>query len=245
MISMRFSAYRFWFLLALGLALPAAAQFLPPEHAAAMPPGGPPQGGPPGPSSPAADPMRLLLDSVQVQTALGLSEEKQQALERIRQDFQAGQRAAANSGPAAQRDLERQIRNQGGAIDQILSPEQLQRLRQLMLRLEGPCLAIRDRDFIQKMELNREQQLGIATLCRQIDREIHRGVHPAAPGIETDCATARAMQTRVERVRLQGQVRIEGLLSESQRDTLNQLQGPEIVIEPLLPPSCRRAADGG
>ena len=123
--------------------------------------------------------------------------------------------------------------------------EQLQRLRQIMLQIEGPCLAARDRHFIQEMALDREQQLGMATICRQIDREIHLGGAGSGAPDSKDCARSRAMQRRVERVRLQGQVRIEGLLSESQRAKLKQMQGPEIAIEPLLPPSCSSASAGG
>lgn len=228
------------------IALPATAQLLPPETPVQSPPNGrPPPGArfaPPGGGglSPGSDPTMLLANSPRVQAELGLSEDQIQRLRQTEHRFRSRHHKIAQAADESSKaDMEHRIRTDRGAIDQILTPEQLQRLRQIMLRLEGPCLAIHDRHFAREMRLNREQQQEIASICRQVAMDIRKAIRPPMPG-EDACTASLSIRTRIERRQLQGDVRIEGLLSQQQRDKLEQMQGPEIALEPMLPPPCRR-----
>lgn len=250
-------------LLVLGLAaciVPAAlAQFITPEHpayapAGGMPPAGallgpppggpggpPPPGGPPGGGgrSPGSDPTLLLANSPAVQSDLGLSEDQIRRLRQTEQGFRKQQQDQGETLDASARaDLERQVRTSGGTIDQILTTDQLQRLKQIMLQMEGPCLAINDPYFIREMSLGRAQQREIVGICRRNTMEIRRAIRPPQSA-EDACAAALAVRTRIQRTQLQGEVQIEGLLSQQQRDKLAQMQGPAVTLEPMLPPPCR------
>ena len=229
------------------IALPAVAQFMPPENSVQSPQHETPRpGAPVGPSpsshSPGSDPTMLLANSPRVQAELGLSEDQIQRLRHAERKFRNRHQATVQTGDASSKtNLEQQLRADRSAIDQILTANQLRRLQQIMLRLEGPCLAIHDRHFTQELGLNRGQQQEITGICRQLAMDLRGALRPPMSE-ENACTVALAMRTRIERKRLQGDVQIKGLLSQQQREKLEQMQGPEITLEPMLPPPCKRSA---
>ncbi len=225
------------------LSMAAVGQFLPPDQN--PPPFRPPLSarpvpGPPGAHPPEADPLRLLINSPAVQRELALTEEQIRRLQQTEQQFRKVQEHFARNSSAAERAaLAQRVRAQGGAIDQILQPKQLQRLQQIMLQQWGPCLAIHDPYFISKMALTAAQTKEIQAICRRMAQDIRQLGRNVGKG---SCRQALAERIRAERIQLQTQVHIESLLSQSQRQQLAALEGEPITLEPRLPPVCRQEA---
>jgi hypothetical protein len=183
----------------------------------------------------------MLTNSPRVQAELGLSEDQIQRLRDTEHEFHDRFHETARADNASSKaDLEHRIRAARGAVDQILTVAQLRRLQRIMLRVEGPCLAIHDRHFAREMDLSREQQQEIASICRQVAMDIRKAIGAPRPGQDA-CTASLGIRTRIERIKLQGDIRIEGLLLQEQREKLDRIQGPEITLEPMLPLPCRRS----
>jgi hypothetical protein len=226
------------------IALPAAAQPLALTPTAQLPrdefarPGAGIDGAPGG-MLPGADPFMLLANSREVQRDLRLDEDQILHLRRTDQMFRTQLDELAHSpGASAQREAKREIWTDRGAIAKILMPEQLSRLNQIMLQIEGPCMVLHDKRMLDELgvEANQEQQLEGA--CSELGREIRRAFRPPAPG-EDPCRGLEANRMRIGKIRARGRTRVLALLSSQQRRTLERMQGAKLVLEPMMPPECR------
>ena len=226
-----------------GLAMPVFGQPAPPPEQSQLPknelvPPGAAIGDAPGGMMPGADPFMLLENSRQVQTDLELSEDQIRRLGHSGQLFRTQlQELAHATDAAAKSEMQRQIWTSRGAIARILDRQQLQRLQQIMLQIEGPCLAVNDPRFSQELDLSEAQLATMATTCRQVAAEMRAAFRPPTAG-EEPCSALYANRDRLEGLRTQGRLRVVALLSSSQQRQLQKMQGRELALEPLVPPQC-------
>jgi len=227
------------------LAQPAFVQPAPPQDRNQLPPNelAPPGAGVsdvPGGMTPGSDPFMLLQNNSQVQADLGLSEDQIRRLSHSGQTFRTRLQELAQATDASSKaEMQRQIFVSRNVISQILTPEQLQRLQQIMLQIEGPCLAVNDPRFSQELGLSETQLQKMTTTCRQLVGEMQKVFRPPAPG-EDPCASLRANRAQIEQIREEGQARVVALLSAAQQDNLQEMQGRKLTIEPVMPPQCGR-----
>lgn len=233
------------FLLWIGLAPPAFVQPLsPPDRNQLSPnefvPPGAGIGDVPGGMMPGSDPFMLLENSRQVQADLGLSEDQIRRLGHSGQLFRTQlQELAHATDESSKAEMQRQIWTSRGAIAHLLTPEQLQRLQQIMLQIQGPCLAVNDTRFGQDLGLGEAQLQKMASVCRQVAADMREIFRPTAPG-EDPCASLHANRARIEQIRAEGQTRVVAVLSPSQQRKLQDMRGRELALEPVMPPQCSR-----
>lgn len=226
-----------------GLAMPVFGQPAPPPERSQLPknelvPPGSAIGDTPGGMMPGADPFMLLENSRQVQADLDLSEDQIRRLGHSGQLFRSQLQELAHATDAASKsEMERQIWASRGAIAKILDRQQLQRLQQIMLQIEGPCLAVNDPRFSQELGLSEAQLTAMNNTCRQVATEMRAAFRPPAPG-EEPCSAIYANRDRMEGLRAQGRARVVALLSSSQQRRLQDMQGRDLALEPMVPPQC-------
>src|ERR1019366_9624647 len=119
---------------------------------------GPLMGEAPGGELPGADPLQLLLNSFEVQHELRLTEAQIGRLQLAARNFRTQMQALTAPPPGtamdqAQAAIARQMTDTRGMIARELAPEQLARLQQIMLQIEGPCLAMVDNQVGQHIGL--------------------------------------------------------------------------------------------
>lgn len=221
----------------------AFAQAIPPQDRVQLPPNefAPPGAGSndaPGGMMPGADPFMLLENNRQVQVDLGLSEEQIRRLSHSGQLFRSQlQELARATNVSSKAEIERQIWTSRDTIVHLLTPEQLQRLQQIMLQIHGPCLAISDTHFSQDLGLSEMQLQKMVATCRQVTMNMREAFRPPALG-EDPCITLRASRAQIEQLQTEGQARVAALLSAPQQRRLQQMQGRKLTLEPVMPPQC-------
>lgn len=194
----------------------------------------------PGGMMPGADPFMLLENSRQIQADLRLSEDQIRRLSHSGQLFRTQIQELAHATDASSKaEMRRLIWTSRGAIAHLLTPEQLQRLQQIMLQIQGPCLAVNDSRFSQDLGLSDAQLRKMATACRQMAEDMREAFRPPALG-EDPCVSLRANRARIERIRTDGQARVAALLSLSQQQKLEQMKGRKLALDPVTPPQCSR-----
>lgn len=227
------------------LAQPAFVQPAPPQDRNQLQPNelAPPGAGVsnvPGGMTPGSDPFMLLQNNSQVQADLGLSEDQIRRLSHSGQLFRTRLQELAQATDASSKaEMQRHIWTSRGAIAQLLTPEQLQRLQQIMLQIEGPCLAVNDPRFSQDLGLSEIQLQKMTATCRQVVVEMQKVFRPPAPG-EDPCASLRTNRAQIEQIRTEGQARVVAVLSAAQQDNLQQMQGRKLTLDPVMPPQCSR-----
>jgi hypothetical protein len=192
----------------------------------------------PGGMSPGSDPFMLIENSRQVQVDLGLSADQIRRLGDSGQLFRTQiAELAHGTNPSSRADMERHKWTSRGAIARILTPEQLRRLQEIMLQIEGPCLTVSDQRLGQDLGLSGEQVERMRSACQQLSRDMGQAFQmPESRGDR--CVMLRANRERIERVRMEGQTRVLALLSGHQRRTLQSMAGRELALEPVMPPEC-------
>ena len=227
------------------LAQPAFVQPAPPQDRNQLPPNelAPPGAGTsdvPGGMTPGSDPFMLLQNNSQVQADLGLSEDQIRRLSHSGQIFRTRLQELAQATDASSKaEMQRHIWTSRGAIAHLLTPEQLRRLQQIMLQIQGPCMAVSDPRLSQDLGLGETQLRTMAIACRQVAADMREVFRPASPN-EDPCVSLHANRARIEQVRMEGQARVVALLSESQQHRLREMQGRGLALDPVMPPQCGR-----
>lgn len=229
-------------LVALGAGPAAAQRFDDPAGRQAPAPGEWRQPGPmametPGGSMPGADPFHLLTNSRQVQADMGLTGEQLLHLERAGRTFQSKMQELAAGGPGAQVEIERHMQANRGVIAKVLSPQQLERLQQIMLQLEGPCLVMMDPRLGDQLRLAPDQMHGLGAACRGRTMDMRAAFAPPAPGVD-QCQAMAMNRGRMEQVRARSDDQILTMFSPQQRSMFERLEGRKIQLEPMMPPGC-------
>ena len=123
------------------------------------PPGGPPQGGPPGPPS-----LVMLACQKSVQTELKLPAAQLRKLNDTATKQMTAMRALGTASPDQRAQKCKELNEAGDrSLGQILQTEQLQRLREISLQLQGPK-AFSNPEVAKELGLTGDQQQQVAAI---------------------------------------------------------------------------------
>jgi hypothetical protein len=237
----------------LGFLLAVSAQAQP------LPPGNPPprgmlprqQGEMPGPmigevpgaELPGADPFQLLLNSFEVQHELQLTGAQLDRLQLAARNFRTQIQALTSPNPGvspeqARTAIQMQMMDTRAMIARELLPEQLARLQQIVLQLEGLCLAMVDAQIGQRLNLTDDQWHRLGAVCSARMQQMRASFRPMGPG-QDECQVAATNRDRIEAIRTSSDEQALAVLSPPQRSQFAGMQGRHIHLEPPIPPECR------
>jgi hypothetical protein len=201
----------------------------------------PPTGEPiPGAAAPDADPLQLLENSSQVQAELGLTSHQKQNIHLVAIHNQSklealSHRLEGQSEAQMREQIDSERCNVQLMIWRELTPKQIVRLQQMMLQLEGPGMAILDRQIARHLQISPDQGQKLGAACQRRSEEVRRAVKPSAQG-ENSCTLTAENRSRVKQIRLREDRDIVAQLEPEQQAELIQLMGPKINLESPLPP---------
>jgi hypothetical protein len=193
----------------------------------------------PGAAMPGADPLHLLLNSREVQAELGLNAHQLQNLNQVAihntnklEEMQGGR---PNQAPTALQD-ERQTINL--MIQRELNDKQRKRLDEIMLQLEGPCMAIMDSQLAQHLRVGPDQQSVLSKACERKTEQMRSAFTPPARG-QDPCSAMAENRARIGQIRARADDDITAMLQPRQQAELTRMMGQKIHLEPPTPPNCR------
>lgn len=200
----------------------------------------PPVGGvlaTPGGLKPGSDPFSLL-ESPEVQRALGLKQEQIVELRRANPLFSSRIAGVAHSAAASSAaELDRLLWTSRGAIANALTPQQQIRFRQIVVQQGGPCLIADDRELQRALDVNEALRGEIADACRALATKLHSEIAPPAPGTDP-CNNVRDDRVRIDRLLREGEEEILALLTPDRRRSLEELKGAAVRLPPRADPQC-------
>ena len=197
----------------------------------------------PGAQMPGADPFQLLENSKQVQDDLHLTQQQISQVALASRLFRTKLQELSSPKPGVSKeqagaDIQRHVMETRGMIARELTTSQLARLQQIMLQLEGPCMAVMDPQVAQQLSVTPQQAHALNDACQDRARQMREAFRP--PSSRTDfCATMNANRDRVQQVRMAADERIASLLSTQQKGTFERMAGNKLALEPPVPPECR------
>ncbi len=193
-------------------------------------------------SQPGADPFELL-QSDQVRSALGLSQDQAGQLRQLAEQLRAGaggRTRGASPGSqelAAQRTrLDQQVREARQQVAEILTAQQLQRLKQILVQVDVAALA--DPALATPLGLTPAQQRQLATSQAEGLEAIgtsFKAVRTRSGDPVAQCAGVNANRSSLDPLLQQSRQRTRGVLTAEQLATLKQLEGTPIRLDP---PAC-------
>jgi hypothetical protein len=197
----------------------------------------------PGAELPGADPFQLLLNSFEVQGELHLSKDQLERLARAARNFRTQIQALTVPQPGVSPDQQRaqiaaQMMDTRAMIARELTPEQLARLQQIVLQLEGLCLTMADGQIGQRLSLTDDQQHRLGAICMDRTQQMRAAFEPPAPG-QDECRIAAVNRDRIEAIRARSDEQALQVLTARQRTQFAGMQGRHINLEPPIPPECR------
>ena len=196
----------------------------------------------PGAQMPGADPFHLLLNSPEVQNDLGLTRDQLDRLARAARNFRTKLQELSYPRPGmpkeqAQAEIQRHVMETRGMIARELNPEQLARLQQIMLQLEGPCLAVVDPQLGQQLSITQDQGRSIGEVCRARAAQMRQAFRPPSSTAEL-CAQMATNRDQIELIRARSDEQIMTLLSPQQKSMFVRMTGRKINLQPPRPPEC-------
>ncbi len=196
----------------------------------------------PGAQMPGADPFHLLLNSTEVQSDLGLTRDQLERLARAARNFRTKLQELSYPRPGVPREqaqaaIQSHVMETRGMIARELNPEQLARLQQIMLQLEGPCLAVVDPQLAQQLSITRDQGRTIGEACRARAAQMRTAFQPPAPRTDP-CAQMAANRDRIELIRARSDEQVMALLSPQQKSMFDRMTGKRLKLAPPMPPEC-------
>jgi hypothetical protein len=203
----------------------------------------------PGAELPGADPFQLLLNSFEVQHELKLTQDQLHRLQLAARNFRTQAQALTSPSPGSPPErthtaIEIQMMDTRAMIARELQPEQLARLQQIMLQLEGLCLAIADSQIGQSLGLLDDQWHRLRTVCEDRMQQMRASFQPMAVG-QDECQVAANNRARIEAIRAKSDEQALAVLSPRQRAQLEGMQGRHMNLEPPVPPECRLPSPRG
>jgi len=197
----------------------------------------------PGGGLPGADPFQLLVNSVEVQQELRLTQAQLERLQLAARNFRTQMQALTTPQPGASMDQARaavaeQMMDTRAMIARELAPEQLARLQQIMLQLEGPCLSTVDVQIGQHLGLTDQQWRELRAVCSARTQQMRVAFQAPAPGLD-ECQVAASNRDRIERIRSRSDEQALALFSPQQRTQFAVMQGRHLNLEPPIRPECR------
>lgn len=213
-----------------------------PQQAPLLPPATPPTG-PDVPAAALPDQGPLPgTDVERVAPLLSLSLEQRQKLQdlvqSVRNDIQvllAGaqqfSREKQGVSPSDLKDrVDRVIQSYRRKLDDILTPAQNQRLREVSLQIRGTA-AIHDPDVASALNLSAEQRASIAAIIDEVNVQ-QRGITQAPRPLNRFERQDRRQARR--QLRQQLDARLISVLTPEQRDEFARMQGPRLGLNDLL-----------
>ena len=196
----------------------------------------------PGAQMPGADPFQLLENSTEVQNDLGLTKAQLARLHRASSNFRTRLQELSYPKPGVSQETTRleiqtHIRDTRNMIARELTPAQLARLQQIMLQLEGPCLAIIDQPAGEQLKLTSRQTQALSTACEARSTQMRQAFEPQRPG-GNFCAAMAANRDRMEKIRRRADEEILALLDPSQKAMFMRMSGRKLQLTPPMPPEC-------
>lgn len=203
---------------------------------------GPMMSSAPGAQMPGADPFHLLENSTEVQTDLGLTKDQLAGIGRAARNFRNKLQELSHPKPGvskeqAQAEIERHVLDTRGMIARELTPAQLARLQQIMLQLEGPCLAVIDQQVAQQLSITPQQDRTIKEACLARASQMREAFQPPTSQANF-CATMNFNRDRIEQVRTRTDEQIMALLLPKQTAIFSRMSGRKLRLEPPMPPEC-------
>ncbi len=204
---------------------------------------GPMMSNAPGAQMPGADPFQLLENSKQVQDDLHLTPEQISHIALASRLFRTKLQELSYPRPGvskeqAQADIARHVGETRGAIARELSPSQLSRLQQIMLQLEGPCMAVTDPEVGRQLGVAPEQARALNDACKDRATQMRQAFHP--PTSRADfCEVMKSNRDRVQQIRMTADEHIAAILSPEQKKTFERMTGNKLALEPPMPPECQ------
>ena len=203
---------------------------------------GPLMGEVPGAELPGADPFQLLLNSYEVQHELQITKAQLDRLEIAARNFRTQIQALTSPNPGmspeqARTAIQMQMMDTRAMIARELQPEQLARLQQIVLQLEGLCLTMADAQIGQRLNLTDAQWQQLGAVCDARMRQMRASFQPPAPG-QDECQIAANNRDRIEAIRIHSDEQALAVLTPTQRSQFAGMQGRHINLEPPIPPEC-------
>jgi hypothetical protein len=197
----------------------------------------------PGAELPGADPFQLLLNSFEVQHELQLAPDQLDRLQLAARNFRTQLQALTAPPPGVSMDQARaaiaaQMTDTRAMIARELRPEQLARLQQIVLQLEGLCLAMADAQIGQRLELTDDQWHRLGAVCMDRAQQMRAAFQPVGPG-QDECQVVANNRERIEAIRAHSDEQALAVLTAQQRSQFVGMQGRHIDLEPPIPPECR------
>ena len=133
--------------------------------------------------------------------------------------------------------MDEQIAKTRPMIARELTPDQLGRLQQIMLRIHGPCAAVMEPEVAGQVGLAGTPLAKAAAACQ--DRMMQMGAmfRPPAPG-EGPCAAAARNRDVMMRIREDSDARVLAMFTPGQREQFARMQGRDIRLDPPMAPGC-------
>lgn len=181
-------------------------------------------------------------DAQLISPLLSLSSEQRQKLQdlvrSVRNDVQvliAGVQQLSRAQqqvqlPALRQRMELVIQSYRRRLEDVLTPAQNQRLREISLQIRG-LAAINDPDVAEQLKLSDQQRAGIAAAIDEaalVRREMLQAPRPANRFERKDRRLA------MRQTKQQLEARLSELLSPEQQDEFARMQGPKLGLNDLL-----------
>jgi hypothetical protein len=197
----------------------------------------------PGAELPGADPFQLLLNSFEVQHELHMTKDQLDRLQLAARNFRTQIQALTVPQPGMSPDQQRaqiasQMSDTRAMIARELMPEQLGRLQQIVLQLEGLCLAMADGQIGQRLNLTDDQWHRLGAVCMDRMQQMRATFQPLRPG-QDECKVVASNRERIEAIRARSDEQALAVLTAAQRSQFAGMQGRHINLEPPVPPECR------
>jgi hypothetical protein len=189
------------------------------------------------------NPIWMLTTSSRLQAELKLNESQVRKLERIEPEFRHQrtelfrQMGPGNSPQKIRAARMALMEIDRGGIARVLTKAQLQRFRQIMLQIDGACLAIRDENISRALRLKPTQMHKVGGLCRRLHATAK--TPPSGGGRKERCAAMEEMHVKYKQAKEQTKAEIAAILSDGQRAILRSMAGRPFQMDAPLPPECR------
>lgn len=230
------------------LAAPVLAQPAPPLPTRGIMPRqedaipGPMMGAAPGADMPGADPLQVLANSFQVQQDLGLNAHQLENLRLASRNFLTQMQDLLRPGvppEQARAAIQQQMMQTRPMIARELTTEQMARLQQIMLQIQGPCTVVADPQAAAQLGLSGQRQAQAVAVCRERGEQMRAAFRPPPPGTDP-CQAAAVNREHLMRIREESDARVLAVFTPEQRGGFARMAGRPLHLEPPMPPGCAR-----
>jgi len=190
-----------------------------------------------GASMPGADPFHLIMNSQEVQHYLQLTDTQLSHLSSIGKNFR---QQVQESSFGSKNEVQQQIESGQQMIKRVLTPEQNEKLKQIVLQIVGPCGILSDPQSMEHIQIEpaSPQYQQIETICSKASERIFKLASNSNQALPRDeCAARAAIQKQSQEIKTSAQEQVEQILTASQRAILNEMKGAPMAL-PLRPPLC-------